>query len=338
MATTRSYSNNFEVQDLTQPLLMVPNEYGLINQLGLFQSEGITTHTLTFEAIEKSIGLIPDRIRGDRNTVSKDYTRKVFAVPTVHAPLDDYLSPSDLVGKRAYGSDQQDTEALAIARKLERIRKSHAQTVEKSRAVMITEGKVWAPNGTVDVDVYNLLGVTRKSIDTVLGTATTEIQEKLEEGVAHCFDNIKNGGTVDEVIMLCHPTYFAKFVRHAKIYASFSQYQSTQEPLRNRLGGLARFRSFVYNNITLIEYRSDIDGTPLIPAGKAYMLPRGVDDFLTSYYSPANKMGLVGTVGEEAYAFSYRDPKDEGILLQSEHNAVHMCNRPAAIVEFTSSN
>jgi len=68
------------------------------------------------------------------------------------------------------------------------------------------------------------------------------------------------------------------------------------------------------------------------------MLPRGVDNFLTSFYSPANKMSLVGTLGEEAYAFSYRDPKDEGIVLQSEHNAVHMCSRPAAIVEFTSSN
>ena len=100
---------------------------------------------------------------------------------------------------------------------------------------------------------------------------------------------------------------------------------------------MARFRTFVYNNVTFVEYRSD-PAAPLIPAGKAYLLPQGVDNFLTSYYSPANKMSLVGTVGESAYAFTYRDPKDEGVVIQSEHNAVHMCNRPAAIIELTSSN
>lgn len=338
MPITRSYSNAFEVQDLTDALLLVPNEYGLINQLGLFQNEGITTNVLTFESVEKTIGLVPDQARGTRNTVNSDDTRKIFAVPTVHYPLDDYISPSDLVGRRAYGSDTQDTEAAVMARKLERIRKSHAQTVEKARAQMITAGTVFAPNGTVSVDVYSLLGVTRKSVDCLLGTSTTEVQEKLEEGVAHVFDNIKNGGVVDEIIVLAHPTWFAKFVRHAKVSQAFTYYNSTQEPLRNRLGGMARFRSFVYNNITIIEYRSDIDGSPLIPAGKAYMLPRGVDNFLTSYYSPANKMSLIGTVGEEVYSFAYRDPKDEGVVIQSEHNAVHMCNRPAAIVELTSSN
>ena len=334
---TRSYSNAFEVQDLTSPLLLVPNEYGLINQLGLFQTQGITTHTLTFETDEQTIGLIPDQTRGVRNTVNSDGTRRVFAVPTVHHPLDDYVSPSDLVGKRAYGSDNQETEAAVLQRKLEKVRKSHAYTVEKARAQMLTLGTVYSPNGTVSVDVYSLLGVTRKSIDSQLGTATTEIQEKLEEGIAHSMDNIKNGGTVDEIVMLCSPEYFAKFIRHAKVNAAFNQYMSSQEPLRNRLGGMSRYRSFVYNNITMIEYRSD-PANPLIPAGKAYMLPRGVDNFLTSFCSPANKMSLVGTLGEEAYAFSYRDPKDEGIVLQSEHNAVHMCSRPAAIVEFTSSN
>ena len=339
MPITRSYSNAFEIQDVTENLLLVPNEYGLINQLGLFQNEGITTHTLTFESAESTIGLIPDRVRGTRNNVNSDDTRKVFAIPTVHHPLDDYIAPQDLIGRRAYGRDAQETEAEVMARKLERIRRSHAQTVERARAQMITAGTVYSPNGTVSVDVYSLMGVARKSVDMLLGTGTTEVQEKLEEGVAHVMDNVKNGGMVDEVVVLCSPQWFAKFIKHQKIVQSFTYYTSTQEPLRNRLGGMARFRQFVYNNITFIEYRgTDSAGNQFIPSGKAFMLPRGVDNFLKSYYSPANKMSLVGTVGEEAYAFTYSDPKDEGTVIQSEHNAVHMATRPAAIVELTTSN
>lgn len=337
MPTTRSYSNQFEIQDVTAALQLVPNEYGLINQLGLFQEQGITTHTLTFESSDQTIGLIPDQVRGVRNTVNSDNTRKIFAVPTVHHPLDDYISPSDLIGKRAYNSNDQETEAAVMGRKLEKIRKQHAYTVEKARAQMITLGTVYSPNNTVSVDVYSLLGVSRKSVDFVLGTGTTEVQEKIEEAVAWSMDNIKNGGMVDEIIVLASPEWFAKFVRHAKVADAFRYFSSTQLPQRNRLGGMARFRTFVYNNVTFVEYRSD-PAAPLIPAGKAYLLPQGVDNFLTSYYSPANKMSLVGTVGESAYAFTYRDPKDEGVVIQSEHNAVHMCNRPAAIIELTSSN
>lgn len=337
MATTRSFSNAFEVQDLTPVLQLIPNEYGLINQLGLFQEQGITTHTLTFESSNQTIGLIPDQMRGTRNTVNSDDTRKIFAIPTVHHPLDDYVAPQDLIGKRAYGSDAQETEAAVMQRKLEKIRKQHAYTIERARAQMITHGTVYSPNNTVSVDIYSLLGVTRKTVDCVLGTGTTEVQEKLEEAVAHSMDNINNGGMVDEVVVLASPEWFAKFVRHPKVTSAFTYYQSSQEPLRNRLGGMARYRQFVYNNITFIEYRSD-PTNPLIPAGKAYLLPRGVDNFLTSYYSPANKMSLVGTVGESAYAFTYRDPKDEGIVIQTEHNAVHVMNRPAACVELYSSN
>ena len=337
MPITRSYSNAFEVQDLTPVLQLIPNEYGLINQLGLFQEQGITTHTLTFESTNQTIGLIPDQMRGTRNTVNSDNTRKIFAIPTVHHPLDDYVAPQDLIGKRAYGTDLQETEAAVMQRKLEKIRKQHAFTIERARAQMITQGTVYSPNNTVSVDIYSLLGVSRKSVDCLLGTSTTEIQEKLEEAVAWSMDNLNNGGMVEEVIVLASPEWFAKFVRHAKISQAFTYYNSTQEPLRNRLGGMARYRQFVYNNITFIEYRSD-PSNPLIPTGKAYLLPRGVDNFLTSYYSPANKMSLVGTVGESAYAFTYRDPKDEGIVIQTEHNAVHVMNRPAACVELTSSN
>jgi len=53
--------------------------------------------------------------------------------------------------------------------------------------------------------------------------------------------------------------------------------------------------------------------------------------FIT-YFSPANKFSHVNTLGEEAYAFTYRDPKDEQIEIQTEHNAIHLIRRPQAIV------
>ena len=97
--------------------------------------------------------------------------------------------------------------------------------------------------------------------------------------------------------------------------------------------------AIIYQGLEFIEYRGAYNGTRLIPAGKAYAVPRGVEGMYLSLFSPANKFSHCNTVGETAgYVFSYRDPQDEKIILQSEHNAIHVVTRPNTIVELISSN
>lgn len=338
MATIRSFDRAFELTDYTEELMLIPNTWGLINELGIFATESISQHSVTIEAIEGTLGLITDQPRGARNNVNKDDTRKLYGFAVPHFPLDDYVTPQDIQGKRAYGQpDAAETEAAVIARKLARIRQNHAVTVEAARAFALTNGAIYAPNGTVAGNYYTTFGVTRKEIDFILGTAGTEILAKSEEGMAHIQDEIRDGSVVNEIVVLCSPEFFAKLIAHPTVKEAYKYYTSTQEPLRNRLGS-GVYRRFVHGNVTYIEYRGSYNGTRLIPAGDAYMLPQGTSDTFVSYYSPANKFSFVNTLGEEAYVFSYRDGADEKITLQSEHNALHLLRRPQCVVRLFSSN
>jgi hypothetical protein len=338
MAQTRSFEKAFELVDFTEELLLVPNTWGLINELAVFRNEPVSQHSITVESASGTLGVITDQVRGARNLANKDDTRNLrsFAIP--HFPLDDSVKPGDVQGKRAYGStDAAETEAAVIARKLTRIRMNHSVTLEAARAFAITTGAVYAPNGTITANYYTDFGVTRKEIDFLFGTATTEINAKGEEGVAHIQDNIVSGEVVTEVIALCSPGFFAKLISHATIKDAYRYYSSTQEPLRNRLGtGL--YRRFTQGGITYIEYRGSYNGAVLIPAGDAYLLPTGTSDMFISYFSPANKFSHVNTLGEEAYAFTYRSPEDSEISIQTEHNALHLVRRPQAVVRLFSSN
>jgi hypothetical protein len=339
MAIIRSFDKPFEVVDLTAELNLIPNTWGLINELGVFASEGVAQHTITVESMTGSLAVITDQVRGARNNVNKDDPRALrsFAIP--HFPLDDYVTPQDIQGKRAYGNgDEAETEAAVVARKLERIRKNHAVTLEAARAFAITTGQIYAPNGTVVGNYYTDFGITRKEVDFVLGTAGTEVAEKGEEVIAHIQDNILSGETVTGVVALCSPQYFAKLIKQANVKEAYKYYASTQELLRNRLGGGGLYRRFEFSGITYIEYRGSYNGVALIPAGDAYFMPTGTADMFISYFSPANKFSHVNTVGEEAYVFQYKDQKDESILLQSEHNALHLVRRPAAVVRGFTSN
>ena len=338
MAQVRSFEKPFELVDYTQELLLVPNKWALINELGIFRDESVSQHSITVEASEGTLGLVTDQVRGARNTMNKDDTRNLrsFAIP--HFPLDDAIKPQDIQGKRAYGSaDGAETEAAVIARKLERIRMNHAVTLEAARAYALTTGAIYAPNGTVAGNFYTDFGVTRKSIDFVLGTTTTDLTAKSEEGIAHIQDNILSGEVVNEIIVLCSPAFFGKLISHASVKEAYKYYTSTQEPLRNRLGS-GVYRRFVHGGVTYIEYRGSYNGTALIPAGEAYMLPTGTNDMFISYFSPANKFTHVNTLGETAYAFTYRDPKDSEITIETESNFLNLVRRPGALVQLTTSN
>lgn len=337
MASVRSYQNGFEVTDLTQELLLVPNTWGLIGELGIFSNDSVAHNTVTVESMSGTLGVIGDKQRGERNNVNKDETRKIYSFTLTHHPLDDYITPQDIADKRKFGADLAETEADVIARKLARIRRNHAITLEAARCHTLVTGQQFAPNGTVSADFYSVFGITRKQIDFTLGTSTTDVMGKIEEGIAHIQDNVLDGSVVSDVVAICSPEFFGKLINHAKVQNAYQFYSSTQEPLRNRLGtGL--YRRFQYGGIEFIEYRGSYNGTRLIPAGEAYAVPRGVDDAFVTYFGPANKFDAVNTAGEEAYVWTYRSPKGDKIEIESESNFLNLLRRPATVVKMITSN
>lgn len=339
MAITRSFVNAFELTDYTEELLLVPNTWGLVNQLGIFREEGVTQHSVTIESLSGTLAVITDKVRGERNNVSKDDTRVLRSLPIPHFPLDDAIKPEDIQGKRAYGSvDAAETEAAVLQRKIERIRRNHAVTMEAARCQAITQGTIYAPNGTVSGNYYTEFGVTRKEVNFALNAGSTEILAKIEEVIAHIQDNILTGEMSYSVTALCSPSFFAALIVHPKVVEAYKYYTSTQEPLRQRLGGATTpYRQFVFGGVTFIEYRGNYNGVPLIPVGDAYFMPQGTEDMFITYFSPANRFSFVNTIGEAAYMFTQRSSDDSQILIQSEHNALHLIRRPQAVVRATAA-
>lgn len=337
MATIRSFDQPFELVDYTEELLIIPNTWGLVNQMGIFNNEGVAQHSITVEKMDQTLALITDRVRGERNNMNKDDLRELHSFAIPHFPLDDYIKPEDVQGKRAYGEANAEEQVAAVrARKLARIRRNHAVTLEAARCQALTAGTVYAPNGTITTDWYSSFGITRKEVDFDLGTAGTDVIAKGEEVIAHIQDNILSGDIVTEIVALCSPEYFSKLISQAGVKEAYKYYTSTQEPNRNRLGS-GLYREFVHGGIRYVEYRGKYNGSALIPAGDAYFLPMGVEDMFMTYFSPANKFSFVNTTGEEAYVFEYPGSRDDEIVLQSESNFINMLRRPQIVVRGFSS-
>lgn len=337
----RSFGNGFEVQDWTQEVNVIPNQWGTIGNLGIFQSEPVAEQSVVFEEIQKNGQLIVDRVRGDRSNVNTDYIRKLHSFAVPHFPLDDAIYPQDVQGKRAYGSATEAENLAAVrARKMEKIRQNHAWTLEAARAQALTLGTAYAPNGTVTQNWYTEFNKTVTTVDFLLGTSTTNVLSKVEQVIATIQDV---GGSVSMtgIIALCSPQFFAKLIAHASIATAYQYYTSTQEPLRQRLaaGGstVAMHREFSFGGMHFMEMRDAYNGTPLIPAGTVTFVPQGTEYFKT-YFAPAQRFGLVNTLGEDLYMFEQANQNGTAIIIESEANHISALLRPELVIQGLSSN
>lgn len=347
MAITRSFGANgqFELTDWTEELNIVPNSWGTINALGIFAEEPVAEHSVTFEKITKDGALIIDRVRGDRSNVNKDYAREVHSFAVPHFPLSDYISPNDIQGKRAYGNpNAAETLAAVRSRKMERIARDHAWTLEAARAQALTLGTVYAPSGTVSQNWYTEFGKTQQTVNFQFSSSTLDVVGGVESVIAAIQDN---GGmvTLSGVVFLCSPTWFAAFINHNKVQTAYTYFTSTGQanPLRERLAStaaasntLAGHRTFEYAGAVFIEMRDAYNGTPLIPVDTAVAVPLGTEFFKT-HYSPANRFFTVNTLGERLYMFETPSLDGTEIKIDTESNFVNALYRPELIIKITKS-
>lgn len=342
----RSFGNAYTVDDYTQEMSVIPNQWGTLRELGIFQEESVAEHVVVFEEVIKDGNVIVDRIRGERSNVGRDYQRKIHTFSIPHFPMEDAIYPQDIQGQRAYGSlTSAETFDAVRARKMERIRQNHAWTLEAARAQAIVQGTVYAPSGTITQDWYTTFtgGARPAPVDFLFGTGTTEVLQKIETVIATMQDSY-GSLQMSGIIALCSTQFFTKLITHAGVKAAYQFYVATagQDPLRGRMaaGGSATVvrREFFYGGVRFIEMRDSYPGVgKLIPDGDAYFVPTGTDYFKT-YFSPANRFGLVNTLGEQVYYFESAAPNGTSYTIETESNFVNALLKPLLVVKAISSN
>ena len=347
MTIIRDFGNAYNVVDFTLPINLIPNKWGSIQNLQLFESEPVAEQSVVFQEVQKSFGLIVDRVRGDRSNVNTDYTRKIHALPIPHFPLQDQILPKDIQGKTSYTNlSEAETIDGVRMRRMERIRNSHAVTLERARAQLLTTGTYYAPNGTVGGNMFTEMGVTQTVVDFLLGTAGTSLISKIEAAIAAIQDNA-GAISITGVVALCSPVFFSKLINHPQMTTAYQYYTTSgaAEPLRKRLSpdgnATSLHRVFDFGGVQFIEMRdayTDVNGvkTQLIPSGDAVFIPTGTDYFRT-YFAPAERFGLVNTLGMELYMFEFANAQGTSIDLETESNFLNFMQKPAVVIQATTS-
>lgn len=339
MPLIRSYGNAFEVVDYSMEIANIPQVNTLLGDTGLFQEEFLSTHTVTFEEVNGSLGLVGDVPRGAKPQANKDDVRKIRSYPLARFAMTDAILPQDIQGRRAYGStDAAETEAAVLMRKMERAMRNYSATMEAARFSTLTTGAIYAPNGTIAGNFFTDFGVVQKVVDFDLTVGTVDVVAKVEEVIAYLQDTVSDTDMVTGVIGYCSPEFFAAFIAHPKIQSAYTYYSATegQSILRNRAGNdFSLNRRFTYAGVTLVEVRNIFAGQRAIPIDEAVFVPLGTQDAFVTAFGPMERLDFVNTMAERMYALSYRDPKGLSVDLDFESNFINILKKPALVVKGT---
>lgn len=327
----------FTMRSLTQAINILPNLYGRTNELNLFPVKGVTTRSIMLEEQNGVLNLLETRPVGAPGQENKMGKRKVRSFTVPHIPLEDTILPDEYDGIRAFGTENQ-------VSTLAQIMNNHLQTGLNKFAITLEHLRMGALKGQIlDSDastIYNLFtefSISEKEVDFVLGTSTTNIQDKCFEVSRHIEDNLK-GEVMTKVHCLVDATFFSKLIAHSKVREAYLYHASAQQ----MLGGDPR-KGFTFTGITFEEYRgtaTDSAGNArvFLASGTGRAFPLGTMNTFSTIYAPGTFLETVNTIGIPYYAKQEARKYNRGVDIWMESNPLPMCNRPALLVKVKSSN
>lgn len=325
-------NGDFQILDYTGLIQTLPRVDTLLQSMNLFTENFGRTTIAKIERRDDGAGQINAVQRGSVRQHLGNDRKKIVNLNIPFFPLDRSIDRADIQNFREFGTDNAPATVEAeVARHLARIRRSHA-TLKSKAMYAALKGASWSPNDPVcDYDYYDVWGVTQQTADVDFTALAIDPIEVIEaEARAHIIDYAGDSGDNYEIVVMASRQWFSALVAHPQVTGAYSQYPSTQEVLRRRLGGNANNRIFEHKNILFIE---DISGN--IPAGEAYIFPRGIDRMFEIYYAPSDTLEGANQVAQELYVFFKESQYLREAKIESETSFLTVNNRPELVVKST---
>lgn len=335
-------NREFSVDELTHVMNIIPNNYGLVTQLGIFPKPlPLSTTYVGLEIQNWTLNLLPATERGSpgtRGSVAKR-DRKLFEVPQItHI---DAVTVADVQNLRAFGSFAPQMLEDLIRQKLVTMVNKHALTHEWYR-INALQGKLLDSDGSTMYDYFTEFGITRP---VAAFSGVPSIPAKLRNIKRHIEDNLK-GETMSRVICLASKQFMEMLFADTEIKTAYNAAMAAFQAMVAANPTLSDRRfSFVVQEIEFIEYTGSAsspnpDGTfttrKFIPDGDAVFFPLGTMESARQWAAPGDFEEAVNMPGQLFYAKEAREKWGRSRELLTQSNLLVMWQRPALLVRGTT--
>lgn len=340
-------TNPFEVIDFTDAINEIDNQYGVIRQMGIFETQGTSLTTIDFDRIANTTTLIPaSNPVAHNNGYKEDRDVANFAMRLSFYRDQDYLTPQDIQDKRQPGTDMMESFNNAAAVKMTDMRYNADQTDEYLQFMAMTGA---LPAGTVPntTSMYELFGldVNDFTIDLETESNGTNIDAKLSQVKRAIGAGFKSGSPAGAVDFWLDYELYDELTNHVQLREAYQSYQNSgAQRLRDDLSTYMSWGvmdMFEHRGIRFFAYNPDFnqkDGSTVsvLSAGQGIAVPRSSRGMFRGYFGPANKLPTANTPGtNEWYAFSRMTRDQEAYEMEIQSRRLYWATKPAAIIQLT---
>lgn len=337
----------FSAQEIAQAVNRVPNQYGLLRELGLFPVRGVATTLVRIDVQDGQISVLPARPRGADPTQADRGSDRALFVELPSFPHQDTLTPDDLQDILRVVNGELRTESLAEAMEriiLNPIRRKHDLTLEWLR-IGALKGLITDGGGATLYNLYDEFGINKKSVDFVLGTDTTDVIAKCSEVISHVRENLK-GETMNRVAAVVSSEWFNKFVQHPLVEKYWLNHQSAMalaQGQRTERGGQYG-REFEFQGVVFREYIGSAplatgSSARLIAANAGHAYPEGTSqETHVTFAGPPYDIRQVNQPGGAIHVSLEPLDHGRGIEVLTESCPLPIWKRPEVLVDITTSN
>ncbi|CTQ53548.1 hypothetical protein LP7551_02072 [Roseibium album] len=338
--------------ELTEEVNRIPNKFGLLNALNIAPSEPMASRLVRIDFRDGQLVVLAADEPGAPGQMSEqdDVSGTILTIP--HFPHLETIKPEDLAGRLEVINGVMSAPSLdsETARRLNRVRNHHSVTLEYIRMGMM-RGLIKDGKGRTLYDLYTVFGLTKKTVDFVLGTADTKVLEKCEQVIDHVMGNLK-GETSTQVECIVSTAFFNKLTQHPNVEKFWIQTQNAptlQNMERDRLGGNWG-RIFEFGQILFREYKGtfpvrnssgDITSEAAVESGKGHAFPAGTQNMFTTFQGPVHHIDMVNeapTADDPVYVSTEVLKHGAGVEMKSQSNRLAVCKQPNVLVEVFSSD
>jgi len=330
----------FNMASLCAAIDILPNNYGRVNQLGLFSDAPVTQRTVIIDERNGVLNILqtmPVGSPGQQNQMGKRAARS-FVVP--HIPLDDVIRPEEYAGIRPFGKESGlETLASVMNNHLQTAKDKFLLTMEHMRMGAL-KGIILDADATTIYNLYTEYSISPKTVNFELDVLSplTDVAAKCREIVRHIEDNLK-GEVMKGVRALVDADFFDALIAHPNVekfwlnHAAALNLAGSDEDPRH---------GFSFGGIVWEEYRgtgTDAAGTTrkFIAANEGHCFPVGTVNTFKTIYAPGNFLEAVNTPGIPIYAKQAIEKMGRWIDLHIESNPLPICLRPALLVKVTKT-
>ncbi|MGV0954592.1 MAG: major capsid protein [Fluviibacter sp.] len=206
--------------EITNVVNRMPNSFGQISKLNLFQFEGLSGTTFGIEetGADQCNTIIPTAAYccDYEPNANKTAGRKWRYIDVPHTPLFDTVRACDVSGQRAYGLTGLDNRLMSVDEEVMRRQRDMRQKLEMTmeyRYLSALKGVIKDADGSVILDLFAHFGITQSVVDFHLSDDTFDVLQASRRLWRTVRDNTRQIG-FSGIVVYVDSLFFDALVSH----------------------------------------------------------------------------------------------------------------------------